>query len=65
MCMCVCVCVCVCVCFRKHLRIEAESGTALDTAKSVLQCSKLPTDLLNVAASTSAYLQFFKLYGIY
>jgi len=55
-----CVCVCVCVCVRKCLRIEAESGIALDTAKSVLQCSNLSTDLLDVAASTSAYLQFFK-----
>ena len=58
------VCVCVCVCVRKYLRIEAESGIALDTAKSVLQCSNLPTDLLDVAASTSVYLQFFKLCGV-
>jgi hypothetical protein len=56
---CVCARVCVCVCVRKHLRAEAESNTVLGTAKSVIQCSNLPTDLLDVAASISAYLYSF------
>jgi len=54
----------VCVCFRKYLRIEAENDIVLDKEKSVLQCPNLPTGLLDAVASTSAYLQFFKLYSV-